>query len=501
MTRRTSRRRPNITSGTSNREQHNFLYRIWHRCSDPQNRIVTFSTGILAVAGVFLLLKGCFTTTGDSNEPFKETKIQQPIINPDSLVKEEVWATPHLFYKDTAVEKMGTEEMVDLIQYSNGDITVTVDAKNDDCALHKFVIKNEERDGQSFHFIEPIAKYESIYSDWDLPITEKIVRQDRPDYYEKIDKEMSAGIFPRDRCFITESESGLSQLVELSNPELKVKISNNSSKSFFVTKIDLMVHESKVNSFPLIFISSGFGNDFALHNFGWGSAKNIRAKFNIQTTDEKIDFKRKTKHELFMKTLLPTDDDSGFGSGVASLQSYFLEEGVNVDQIEKTNEIPEKAYGRFKNHVARIVGTVYYEGTLANGQSKKDSIPFAVLQIIEPWGIGGSTEDIYDERPYHIKLKTNASKYSVSRRIDAPVYAHHSNLFSLKLFSGKSTYHYFDMIIYLDNGKTIPVRNIFFYDFIDFPDYKRMLRFQSKETRVLMDSLKAKYYQRIHSQE
>jgi len=395
-----------------------------------------------------------------SNEVVEVTKVERNAPKRGSLLQ--IFHEPFQFFNDT-IGKYSENEVVDQIELANDDLFVHIVNTDESCGRKYVLIDEKSVNDTVVHKLIPVRDFDNEKrDDWSVKdALRENTNQSDEDSKEPID----------DPCKIGDNSSP--EHFRRWNPGLDISIQNKSGSGLFIQYVEVRVRKSAENRFPLLIDNITADFNIPIYNEGAGPARNVIMRFNIKKRKEALDYSEQFKYTLPLSDIKPTkNDDHFYYSDIkANLKKYFKTEGVNLDKLgpepdlDSTKLARSGAFGRFKDGEARVYGQVMYDGMLPDGIIRRDTLNFNYLVTFVVPDFGGAIE--YELQGIHnIRLKPNGIDYTKKFNVSASVPVNTSGNIKLFFYSGKPSYHLFDLVFYYNQGKSFKVSNIFLNEYI-----------------------------------
>ena len=262
-------------------------------------------------------------------------------------------------------------------------------------------------------------------------------------------------------------------------PNINFKITNNSNKTIFFSKIEIDVESSKVDPEPIPIFNVGeclFDEDnktlsFQVYNEGWSPMKNVRLNLNIIAPDEKINYAN-TPY-LINYPLIEKEQ-------LVDIFPILRKQGVDVDRLIAatdmtsdtldTGELVEEPYidtlliksglGKYVSDTSKIpqergevygivYGWVSYDDI--NGKSYKLKLN-TTISIYREWGCGSTG---LETGAYDVSLCATGKNYKIVYPISQYLKTSDIDNFSIKLICPKSSIHTMCVKLYYTADKYI----------------------------------------------
>ncbi len=252
-------------------------------------------------------------------------------------------------------------------------------------------------------------------------------------------------------------------------PKINFKVTNNSNKTIFFSKIEIDVESSEVDPEPMPAFNVGecfIGESnetlsFQIYNEGWSPMKNVKLNLNVITPEEKVDYGN-TPYQVGYETIEKEQLVDLFpilrkqGVDVDRLIACTRDEyGVDIDTalvktglakyVQDTSVIPGS-----RNEIQGIVyGWVMYNDVNGKPYRLKINMPIAIYR---EWGCGAAG---LETGAYDIALCESGKNYKVVYPLSQYLKASDIDNFGVKLICPKSSIHKMNVKLYYAGNQFI----------------------------------------------
>jgi hypothetical protein len=265
-------------------------------------------------------------------------------------------------------------------------------------------------------------------------------------------------------------------------PKISFKITNNSNKTIFFSKLVLEVENSKIDPQPIpVFVSNecypGFSSQtkdvlqFAIYNEGWSPMRNVNLVFNIAPQENNADYSITPFNFRFSKIER---------EGYVDIFPFLRKQGVDVDWLIAANkkeetspiydaELVRSGLGSYSNSsyvfgenesdppeiIANVYGWITYEDTEGKSYRHKFHVP---VNVYRTWGCGDFG---LETASYEVTLCETGSNYEIIYPVSQYIKASDVDNFGVRLICSKSSVHRIKAKLYYAQDKFIQ-KNIYY---------------------------------------
>ena len=269
--------------------------------------------------------------------------------------------------------------------------------------------------------------------------------------------------------------------LDVNQPQLDIKITNNSPDALFFNQLSFNVFKSFKNNKVMLVPGNMWG--FSLYNFGWGNAKNVRIKYSTTTMlTEELNWNMPFEDSIEVVEIKAGEDISFQDNVVENLSKKGVNRRVFSGGDDQIYFDPENKKERIKGK--KIVGD-FIDGAVIygiitftdeNNQQKQEKFETYIDVMREGYGSGF---DISSN--YNTEFKVDGANYSIVTPISNAIKSKDFERISLTLASKQSSMHYFKLSFHYEN-MIITLPYIFTLDY--FNTFRRIAYMRKSKNNI-----------------
>jgi hypothetical protein len=253
-------------------------------------------------------------------------------------------------------------------------------------------------------------------------------------------------------------------------PNINFKVTNNSNKTIYFSKIEINVTSSEIDPEPIPTFNVGecfIGESnetlsFQIYNEGWSPIKNVKLRLNVIAPHEEVDYAN-TPYSMTYPVIEKEQ--------LVDIFPILRKQGVDVDRlISSTEDREENVYmdtalvktglGKYVTDTSVIPGSrdeiqgivygwVMYDDVKERQYKLKIKMP---IVIYREWGCGAAG---VESGTYDVALCENGKDYKIVYPISQYIKATDIDNFSIRLICPKSSIHKMNVKLYYANDRYI----------------------------------------------